>query len=383
MSSPIRVLQLLSDNQPGGGMVQMHQFARWVDRDFHFEFAMPAGGPMPESLKDKGETVHAVELGSRFSLKDVGGLIQLCRERGIDVVHSHNVRANIHARVAGRRAGVPACVSTIHNSVYHYDVAALNQRAYAMAERWTLRWCDRVIAVSEGIAQQLRCGYGFPPEKITVVPNGVDPERLEPHASRQKVRQSVEVAEGATVLLQVGRLTPQKGFDVLFEAIARIADRYPHLVVLAVGDGPLREQLERLAQRLNIASVVRFLGHREDVADLLNSADLVTLASRSEGMPYTLLEAMGSGRAVVATRIGGIEEVIKKEGTAVLVPTEDPEALAAAIASLLDDSVHAEAVGSAARAYIMEHHTAARMVERVQSIYRDLLANQRGRRPKR
>jgi len=140
--SPIRVLQLLSDNQPGGGMVQMHQFASWVDRDaFHFEFAMPADGPMPESLKDMGETVHAVELGSRFGLSDVSQLMQLCTERGIDVLHSHNVRANVHARVAGWRAGVPVRVSTIHNSVYHYNVAALNQRAYALAERLTLRWC--------------------------------------------------------------------------------------------------------------------------------------------------------------------------------------------------------------------------------------------------
>ena len=143
--------------------------------------------------------------------------------------------------------------------------------------------------------------------------------------------------------------------------------------MLAVGEGPLREQLEVLARQLNITSAVRFLGHREDVADLLNAADLVTLASRSEGMPYTLLEAMGSGRAVVATRIGGIEEVIKKEDIALLVPTENPEALAGAVASLLDDPSQAAAVGSAARDYVMEHHTAAGMVEQVQSIYRDLL----------
>jgi len=184
----------------------------------------------------------------------------------------------------------------------------------------------------------------------------------------------VGVEPGAPVLLQVGRLTPQKGFDVLFEAIAKIAKRYPHLVVLAVGEGPLRQQLEGLAQQLNIESAVRFLGHREDVADLLNAVDLVTLASRSEGMPYTLLEAMGSGRAVVATRIGGIEEVIKKEGTAALVPTENPEALAAAITTLLDDPAHAAQMGRDANDYIMEHHTAAGMVAQVQSIYQDLLA---------
>jgi len=375
LTGPIRILQLLSDNQPGGGMVQMQQFARWLDRDvFHIEFAMPAGGPMPASLIAMGETVHAVELGSRFSLRDVRRLAQLCRERQIDVLHSHNVRANIHARVAGRMARVPVRVSTIHNSVYHYNVSALHQYFYSAAERLTLRWCDRIIAVSEGIAQELRCRYGLPAARITVVPNGVDPERLVSSTSRRQIRPQLGVAPDATVLLQVGRLTPQKGYDVLFEAVARIADRYPGLAVLAVGEGPLRAQLEEQARRLKIDGVVHFLGHREDVADLLNMADLVTLASRSEGMPYTLLEAMGSGRAVVATRIGGIEEVIRQEGTAVLVPTEDAAALATAIAGLLDDPDGAAQMGASAREYIMQNHTAAGMLVQVQAIYQDLLA---------
>lgn len=371
---PVRILQLLSDNQPGGGMIQMHQFSRWLDRDaFDIEFAMPAGGPMPESLAAMGETVHAVELGSRFSLGQARQLAQLCRERRIDILHSHNVRANIHARVAGRLAGVPARMSTIHNSVYHYDVPALNQHLYSLAERLTLRWCHRVIAVSEGIADELRRAYGMPADKITVVPNGVDPDRLEPKSGRAQVRQALGVAQDAPVLLQVGRLTPQKGYDVLFDAIARIAPAHPGLVVLAVGEGPLRQQLEQQVQALKIDHMVRLLGHREDVADLLHAVDLVTLASRSEGMPYTLLEAMGSGRAVVATRIGGIEEVIQQEDTARLVPSEDAEALAEAVNVLLADSGTAATMGTAAREYIMQHHTAAGMLAQVESIYRDVL----------
>lgn len=376
MSEPIRILQVLSDNQPGGGMIQMHQFARWLDRDaFDIEFAMPAGGPMPESLAAMGQTVHAVELGSRFSLQEVRRLAQLCRERRIDVLHSHNVRANIHARLAGRMSGVRARVSTIHNSVYHYDVPAINQRVYSLAERLTLRWCHRIIAVSEGIAEQLRQGYGLAADKINVVPNGVDPERLLATRERAEVRRSLDIAPEAPVLLQVGRLTPQKGYDVLFDAIARIAQSHPRLVVLAVGEGPLRQQLEQQAHSLKLDRVVRFLGHREDVADLLHAVDLVTLASRSEGMPYTLLEAMGSGRAVVATRIGGIEEVIRQQGTAQLVPSEDAEALANAIDALLQAPDVAARMGVAARAYILEHHTAEGMLARVQSIYRDILSS--------
>ena len=167
---------------------------------------------------------------------------------------------------------------------------------------------------------------------------------------------------------------------MLFEAVAQIVERCPGLVVLAVGDGPLRQELEDLARRLNIAHVVRFLGHREDVADLLHAADIVTLASRSEGMPYTLLEAMGSARAVIATRIGGIEEVIQQEGTAVLVPSQDPGALAKAIVDLLADPEGTARMGQGARQYVMEHHTAAGMLKQVQAIYRELLVAQDPRR---
>ena len=355
-------------------MIQMHQFARWIDRDaFQIEFAMPAGGPMPDSLAAMGQTVHAVELGSRFSVGGLRHLARLCRTRQIDVLHSHNVRANVHARIAGHRASVPARVSTIHNSVYHYEVSSLHQRLYALAERSTLRWCHRVIAVSQGIAQQLRSGYGFPPEAITVVPNGVDPERLTPSQDRTQIRQRLGVDPDATVLLQVGRLTHQKGYDVLFEAVAGIVARFGRLAVLVVGDGPLRAELEGHVQALQLGAVVRFLGHREDVADLLHAADLVTLASRSEGMPYTLLEAMGSGRAVVATRIGGIEEGIQQEGTVRLVPTEDADALGAAVAALLEAPEEMAQMGAAAREYVHAHHTAEGMVAQVEAIYRGLL----------
>ena len=351
-------------------MIQLHQYAKWIDRDhFRLEFALPSEGPLPDSLRDIGETVHPIDLKRRFDIPGIRRLAGLCSELGVQIVHSHNARANVHARIACRMAHVPVQISTIHNSIFNYGVSAVRQYLYVTAERFTARWCAQIIAVSEGISGDLMNRYGFHPEKITVVPNGVDLDRIEPQLDRSSARSGLDVPADSTVILQVGRLTPQKGFDILLDAFSELQRDHPGLVLLLVGEGSSRYDLEEQARLLGIERQTRFLGHRDDIADLLCSADIVTLSSRSEGMPYTLLEAMAAGCPVIATRIPGIEEVVRSEDLAVLVPPEDPEALASAISGLLSDSARVKSLGEAARRYIHEHHTARGMVEKVQRIY--------------
>ena len=355
-------------------MIQLHQFARWIDRErFRLEYALPAQGPLPDSLRGIGERVHPVDLKRRLDIPGVRRLARLFSELGVHIVHSHNARANVHARIACRIAHVPVQISTIHNSIFNYGVSAVRQYLYVTAERQTFRWCDRVIAVSEGIAGDLRTRYRFPTEKITVVPNGVDMDRVEPRSDGSTVRAGLGIGTDSTIILQVGRLTPQKGYDILLKSFSTVHQNHPDAVLLMIGEGPQRRELEDLARGLGIEESSRFLGHREDIADLLGAADIVTLASRSEGMPYTLLEAMAAGRAVIATQIPGIEEVIKSEDMAVLVPTEDLAALAEALSGLIVEPSRSKSLGEAARRHIEVHHTASRMVERVQQIYRSLL----------
>lgn len=370
MRDPIRVLQFLDDSQPGGGMIQLHQFARWIDRDkFSLEFALPAEGPLPDSLKEIGETVHPIDLNRRLDIKGMKSLARLCRDRDVQIIHSHNARANVHARLARRFAAVPVQISTIHNSVFNYGVSAVRQYMYVTAERQTFRWCSHVIAVSEGIKDSLVSSYKFPAEKVTVVPNGVDLDRTAPQFGRTAVLSQQNIPEHYRIILQFGRLTKQKGFDILLRAIALLKDHYPDIVFLLAGDGPLRQELEEEARILGIESITRFLGHQENIGDLLDAADIVTLSSRSEGMPYTLLEAMSAGCAIIASKIPGIEEVISTSDLAILVSSEDSSALAEAITRLINDPLEANRLGEAARRHILEHFTAHSMVERVQQLY--------------
>lgn len=374
MRDPIRVLQFLDDSQPGGGMIQLHQFARWIDRDkFSLEFALPAEGPLPDSLKEIGETVHPIDLNSRLDIKGMKSLARLCRDRDVQIIHSHNARANVHARLARRFAAVPVQISTIHNSIFNYGVSVVRQYLYVTAERQTFRWCTHVIAVSEGIKDSLVSRYRFPDGKITVVPNGVDLDRTAPQSDRAAILAQLKIPEDVKIILQVGRLTHQKGFDILLRAIAMLNDNQSDIIFLLAGDGPLRQELQEMAHSLGIEAVTRFLGHQENIGNLLGAADIVTLSSRSEGMPYTLLEAMSAGCAVVATRIPGIEEVLKSGDLAVVVPPEDPGAIAEAITGLLDNTDRISKLGEAALTHVLEFHTASRMVDEVEQLYMQVL----------
>jgi glycosyltransferase involved in cell wall biosynthesis len=310
-----------------------------------------------------------LKIRSRFDVGAIRQLVRLCRDEGFQVVHSHNVRANVHARLSSVRAGVPVRISTIHNSVYAYDVSPAKQRLYATAERRTAAWATRIIAVSDGIASELIDRYGIAREKVVVIPNGIEPERLQPSRTPAAVRAEIEIDASVPLILQVGRLTPQKGYDLLISAMLTVREQHPDAVLLCVGDGPDRELLEALAASHHLDEYVLFAGHREDVPDLLAAADLVVLASRSEGMPYTLLEAMGMGKAVVGTRIGGIVDVIDDGATGLLVPPEDPPALARAIADLLGDGSRRDALGSAARKEVVRGYTAEATARAVVELY--------------
>ena len=374
MSGAIRALQVLSDAQPGGGMTQMLQFVRWIDPGrVAWQFAVPDDGPLPDALRALGARVHTLKIGSRFDVGAIRRLKMLCRAEQFQVVHSHNVRANVHARIAAVRAGVPVRVSTIHNSVFAYDVSPMKQRLYAAAERRTAAWATRIIAVSDGIATELTHRYGIDPEQVTVIANGIDPERLQPRRTPEAMREELEIGSSVPLILQVGRLTSQKGYDLLIQAMSPVRKRHPDVQLLCVGEGPDRAQLESLAANRGVSDCVHFAGHREDVPDWLAAVDLVALASRSEGMPYTLLEAMGMGRAVVATRIGGIADVVEDGITGVLVPPEDAPALADAIIDLLAEPESRERLGQAARSQVLQSYTAEATARAVVELYEELV----------
>jgi glycosyltransferase involved in cell wall biosynthesis len=270
-----------------------------------------------------------------FALPDSGrttgpAIAQLARHLGAGgyhLLHSHDYKSNWVGRRAARRAGVPA-VATVHL----HTRSTLRLRLYHRLDRRELRRCDAVLAVAAALLGDLppRLANGRQPQ---VVHNGLDAERLRRGAvAEAPAAESIwPSARCGPRLLAVGRLAPQKGFDLLLPALAALRAEWPGLVLALVGSGPERERLERDVARFALAGAVVLAGERADVAGLMRTADLVVLPSRREGLPYVALEALALERPLVACAAGGVPELVSDGETGWLVEPGSAIALADAL----------------------------------------------------
>lgn len=282
-----------------------------------------------------------------------------------DLVHTHLVHADVYGALAAARSGA-ALVSTKHND----DPFRSGKGRYL--ERFVTRRATLVLCITAALARFNRDVVGLPASKLRVVHYGLDapPEAWGPVGGP-------ELPTGTPVLLAVCRLVPQKGVDVAIEALARVREGHPdaHLVVL--GEGPLRPELSGLAAQLGIADAVSFPGRVGDVAWWLRRASVVVHPARWEGFGLALLEAMLCARPIVASAVSSVPEIVADGETGLLVPPDDPVALADAVTSLLDDPTRAAALGEAGRARAVMELSVARMADRTVAAYEEALSSAR------
>lgn len=286
---------------------------------------------------------------------------------GADLVHAHGLRAGLVAAAARRPARSRArLVLTLHNALP--DDRGLRRRVLERVERVTVRAADVVLAASSDLAENAR---RLGARDVRLAPVSAPP--LAPaRRTRTEVREQLGLVDDRDLVVAVGRLHPQKGYDVLLDAVSRwsVDQRVrPAPLVAIAGDGPLHDELAARIRRDVLP--VTLLGRRDDVADLLGAADLCVLPSRWEARSLTAQEALRSGTPLVATRVGGLPELLGD--AAELVPADDPRALAEAVVRVLSDSAHAAALAEEglrqAASWPDEEGTAAQLAE----LYRDLL----------
>jgi glycosyltransferase involved in cell wall biosynthesis/peptidoglycan/xylan/chitin deacetylase (PgdA/CDA1 family) len=288
-----------------------------------------------------------------FDLDVVRRLSELLRRERVTVVHTHTLDAMLYGGLAGHLARVPRLVHTQHNRFL--ETASTGDR---LQFRMAARLFHDIVAVS-GDTRQVAVRAGASRGKIVTIPNGVE---VGPAVRRDRGDR------GPVVVGALARLSREKGLDHLVRAFAHVVRRAPGTRLRIAGDGPQRGELESLSRSLGLEHAVEFLGHRGDVADVLAGFDVFTLPSRSEGVPLALLEAMASGLPAVASRIGGVPEVLD-EASGMLVAPGDEEALANAIVALADDPVARCRRGAAARARVESEFTLDVMAERYRALY--------------
>jgi len=284
---------------------------------------------------------------------------------GADLVHAHGLRAGLVAAAARRldRSRRPL-VLTLHNALQ--EGAGPKQRLLRRLEGVTIRAADLVLAVSGDLAANAR---RLGARDVRLAP-AIAPPRPPAQRTRDEVRAELGVEEARPLVVAVGRLHPQKGYDVLLDAAARWQGRVDPLVAVA-GDGPLQDELAAriAAERLP----VRLLGRRDDVADLLGAADLCVLPSRWEGSPFTGQEALRAGTPLVCTRAGGMPELFG--AAAEMVPVGDAAALADAVVRVLTDPVRAKELADAGPRQAAGWPDQAATERQVVAVYRELLGD--------
>jgi glycogen(starch) synthase len=307
-----------------------------------------------------GITVHRVNLVRALKLRDPATLarakrdaIRIVEETAPDVVHGHDLGANLWA-VFEAKTTIPV-ITTMHIGLASFPV---DQKG-SMARQ--LRRTTWLTGVSQAVVDEAVELMPELADRVSVIINGLppSPEPRPPDPQRRRI-------------LAVGRVVDQKGFDVLLRALPAVLDREPSTELVLVGDGPARAELEALAVELGLGDAVRFHGaaRHEDVAGLLASASVVAIPSRHEGMPLIALEAAAAGRAVVATPVQGLADVVVDGVTGLLVPPEDPARLAAALGELLIDPARAAALGANARTRAVERFSLEQTVDAYEALYR-------------
>ncbi len=375
--APIKVLHILGDSKWGGGSAGTLAMAETGRRAGWTVDLLTTDPQTIEAARQRGLGVVNLEVSWRDirPWRDLRGLWRLrsfLRTAGYHLVHTHTSKAGFVGRLAATLARVPAIVHTMHGFAIHEESPAVERHAYAFLEKIAACCCHRLVTVSHFHRRwAIELGIAAA-NKLLAIPNGA-PE-WEPAAGRAETRRSLGLADHHVAILSNSRIAAQKGLEDLLGAAALLPGEIAARVrILFAGEGALRAVLEQMACRLGIAHRVRFLGFRSDMPDLLAAADIVALPSLREGLSMALLEAMAAGKPVVATRISSFQEATKDGESALLVPVQDPGALAAALTELIADPQRAASLGRRGREIYSLEYTAGQMTSRYQLLHEELI----------
>jgi len=369
MQRPV-ILLLIPTLDRAGAEKQFTLLARGLPRDeFDVRVAtLTRSGPYAEPLEQAGISVVNLQKRYKFDLGGLRRLRRLIRECQPDILHTWLFAANAYGRLAAGAA--PKMRVVVAERCVDSWKAAWQHRI----DRWLWSRTDRMIANSAAVAEFYK-ERGVPPDRIAVIPNGVEPPEAFSPEERVAARRRFCLPPQAKVIACVGRLARQKRVDDLIWAVSLLDTIRPDTYLLVAGDGPERAALERFARDVALGDRVVFPGPVDNVRGVLAAADLFCLASGFEGMSNSLMEAMALGLPVIASDIPPNRELIRPGECGLLVPAGDRAAFAREMRRLQQDSELAARLGNAARVRMLSEFSVERMVSAHVALYRALLAS--------
>jgi len=357
-----------------GAEVLAADLARRLSNQYRFVFlCLDEVGPLGQQLATEGFDVVGLDRQPGLDWSVARRIRQAIARYRIDLLHAHQYTPFFYASVARRFSAKPPVLFTEHGR--HYPDARRFKRV--IANKFLLRPHDRVTAVGRFVKQALIDNEGVSSNRIQVIHNGVDPTQFDdpnPAQARVAIREKLGITPDQPVILQVARFHPVKDHTTAIQAVACAAKQVPNLLLLLAGDGQDQPKIQSLVNELNLTQHVRFLGVRQDIAQLMIAADVFLLSSLSEGVSVTLLEAMASSLPVAATAVGGNPEVVEDGRTGLLSPRQDPISLGNNLVRLLNDTPLCHRFGHAARDRLMQLFTQQQMHDAYSQLYSRLLS---------
>ncbi|MCX7014003.1 MAG: glycosyltransferase [Candidatus Sumerlaeota bacterium] len=372
---PCRILQLTTSSSIGGTERMTLELARGLD-PARFEVvvaSLDGPGAFTEACREAGLRASNWGVGRPipWKLPWLRECVRRARDQEFDLVQTYGLQADLAGRFFKRQLGNPKLVCSIRST------DAWRSPLQVRLDRWTAGRVDLFIANSEAGRRSRIEREGFAPERILTIHSGIE---LDPPgvASREEARAALGLSErDFPVIAHVANLRPMKGHDEALEAAARLKERLPRAVWLFAGRDDSRGRYARRARERSVGDRVRFLGFHPRPREIARAADVAILPSHYEGLPAAILEAMAESRAIVASNVGGIPELVRHEREALLIPPGRPEALAEAIARLADDEPLRLVLSRAARRRAEAEFALPRMIRRYEEAYESLMT-QRG-----
>jgi glycosyltransferase involved in cell wall biosynthesis len=360
LPAPPRVLHLIDSLRLGGAQRLVADIVSQRERD-RFEFAVcciQGWHAFRREFEELGVELHILDQ-PKFSLAPARLLGRLCRERRFDIIHAHLFQGCFWGAWLRRRNLTPHLVSHLHAPPFSPPWSAM--------EGPSLRRADMLIAVSSPTKAEYVRRHHLDEGRVRVIPNGIDTRRFTP-SDRPAARAALGLDARVPLVGFVGRLARVKGVDILLEAFARVGRSVPEARLAVIGDGPEASRLRAMPE----ADGVVFLGTRDDVPNLMPGLDLLCVPSRDETFGIVALEALACRVPVVASRVGGLAEVVPPDA-GLLVAPEDPEALAQALVCLLKDPATRTKMGEAGAAYVRERFDIRNTVHQIEGIYEGIM----------
>jgi len=372
----IRLVYLMR-KMVGGMQTHLLDLIDGLDNDrYDISVISPQNSLLKKSLAKLDVPMIEVDINERLNpVKDfltIKKLREVISSLNPDIFHIHGNKTALVGRYAIKGMNIPAVIVTVHNFLIYQDSNVIMKSLASLIERRLDKYTDKLITVSSSLKKSLIDIEGIPEDKIVTIPNGIDIKSWRLGDKEKSLRKKLGLKKDDFLIANVGRFVPFKGHKVLLEATKIACEKRNGLKIAIAGDGPLKEELLAEAKRMDLGGKVFFLGFVDDTRELFFDADMFVLPSLNEPFGIVVLEAMAARLPVIATRAGGVLDIIK-EGEGILVEPGDPQELADNILALAGDQVRRDQLIDKALEKVNREFSSEMMVARTEKVYLDCL----------